>query len=618
MIGKVLGGRYEIKDMIDSGGMAYVYRAFCKKTDETVAVKVLREEFAESEEYVNRFKKEAEAAFAIDHKNVVRVTDIGYDQGVYYMVMEYIEGPSLKTVISDKKRLDEKEAIDYMIQACGALAVAHKKGIIHRDIKPQNMLLSGDGLIKITDFGIAKSVSSVEEKGGQVIGSVHYISPEQAMGGKVDERTDIYSMGIVLYEMLTGELPYTGEKTVSVALKHINEQITAPAEKNTHISKAINSIVLKATSKNKRDRYQTMLALKQDLVRALANPDGVLFVSASGSSAAGIFRTGNEKRNRVIKICILALLIVLVLTAVIFGADALFSKINVVSMPNTVSMSEDEAVDLLKRSQLSVSIAYENSETIAKGIVISQSPAADAQVKKDDVVYLVISDGPAAPTMPDIVGMNFDEAKGMLEEMGLMLEEPSVEVVEGKTPGEVISQMPEAGSEITGHDVVTLVVAGEEIEDGMALPQITGMPVDQAVALLQNSGFLNIYIYQEQSEELQGTVIRQSPEQGMQTPYSSDVDLWISEYTDGACIGYFRDDVAVAEKESKVKIVFEDTISEVAITFVVREKNEDAGTFHYDIEMESQSAGVKTVRVLVNNIEVLQKEVEFVYKGEFE
>ncbi len=211
----------------------------------------------------------------LDHENIVRVRDIGCDEGDYYMVMDYIEGSTLKSLIEQKGALDEKDALLIAIQICAALSAAHKHGIIHRDIKPQNILLDKENNAKLTDFGIAKSINTTKQQmEKQVMGSVYYISPEQARNEAIDARSDIYSLGILLYEMLTGELPHTGEQTVSVALKHINEQLRPPSEINPSVSASLSNIVLKATSKNRKDRYRTADALKQDLTRALVDPSG--------------------------------------------------------------------------------------------------------------------------------------------------------------------------------------------------------------------------------------------------------------------------------------------------------------------------------------------------------
>ena len=309
MIGLLLGNRYEITEKIDSGGMAYIYKALCRKTGNTVAVKILKEEFSDSDEYVIRFKKEAETTFSLNHINVVHVMDIGCEDGVYYMVMEYIDGKTLKAIVDRKGRLDEHEAIEYALQVCSALAAAHRKGIIHRDIKPRNILLNSENHIKVTDFGIAMSMSKEDGDECNAIGSVHYVSPEQAKGEHVDARTDIYSLGIMLYEMITGKLPYTGEKTIAVALKHINEPLTPPIDVNSSISMALNQIIIKATSKNKRDRYKTMTAMKSDLVRALVDPSGD-FVDVQPQPAPHPLFQRNHKKNLIWKICILVVMTV--------------------------------------------------------------------------------------------------------------------------------------------------------------------------------------------------------------------------------------------------------------------------------------------------------------------
>jgi Serine/threonine protein kinase len=418
MIGRLLGGRYAITESIDSGGMAYIYKAVCKKTNRTMAVKVLKGEFENNPEYVARFKKEAEAAFSLEHQNIVHVTDIGCDEGSYYMVMEYVEGRPLKALIDEYGHIGEEEAVRYAMQVCDALEAAHSEGIIHRDIKPQNILIDMDGQARITDFGIATSISSEEPRDSKVMGSVYYISPEQAKGGKADHRTDIYSMGIVLYEMLTGKLPHTGEKTVAVALKHINEKMLPPIEVNGKISRAVNDIVLKATSKAPKDRYRSAQAFKADLMRALSEPDGE-FVDIP-KTLSDEEKTRMHGRNKVWKACVLVLLLMITGAAVLLGFS-LFGQpaYDMVELTDMAGMTADMARSLLEGDGFIVNIQYEPSETIEEEVVIAQSIGEGLQVSRGSAITLTISSGPDGLVMPDLTGLSYDEAQAKIKSMGL-------------------------------------------------------------------------------------------------------------------------------------------------------------------------------------------------------
>ena len=616
MIGTVLGGRYEITENIDSGGMAYVYKAICKKTQNIVAVKVLKQKFADSTEYVNRFKKEAQAAFSLDHQHIVKVTDVGFDEGVYYLVMEYIEGPSLKAVIEAGKGLSEKQSIDYAIQICSALAAAHKKGIVHRDIKPQNILIDKDGLVKITDFGIAKSISSADESDNKVIGSVYYISPEQAKGDRVDGRSDIYSLGIVLYEMLTGTLPFIGEKTVSVALKHINEQITPPADRNESVSKSANNIVLKATGKTKRSRYRNMNEFKEDLMRALVEKDGA-FVDIN-LSITTIAKPKNTRKNKIWKISILVALAAVVAVAAIFGAD-IFSpdEQEMMTVPDLVGQTSAMAAQVLREQGFEIEITEEESNTVPEGVIISQTPEHGVQVPENETVYLFVSGGPGDLVMPDVYGLSVVEAVVLIEDMELVIEEFIYEESEEVLPDIVLAQVPDAGETVVPGDVVNLIVSTEIIQTAAVMPEVDDMPLDQAVSMLTDSGFVNIFVYQEENDAEPGSVISQSPEQGTQVPYDSDIDLWISQYIDRTYFARLIKQIEIPEIESKVRIVAEELAAGVKVNFVMLEPEADAGQFLIDLPIACQYGGIKTIKVYINNVVEYIFEIEATERRDF-
>ncbi|NLC68028.1 MAG: Stk1 family PASTA domain-containing Ser/Thr kinase, partial [Clostridiaceae bacterium] len=271
----VLGNRYELIEKIGGGGMAVVYKARCRLLNRYVAVKVLREEFTGDEEFVKRFEIEAQSAASLSHPNIVPIYDVGNENNVYYIVMEYVDGITLKEYIAEKGPLEWKEAIRIATQICSAIEHAHIKKIIHRDIKPQNILVTKEGIAKVTDFGIARAAtSSTITMVGTTIGSVHYFSPEQARGGYIDEKSDLYSLGIVLYEMVTGRMPFDGESPVAIALMHIQDKPVPPTELNKDIPKALNDIIIKAIRKEQSNRYQSASEMLEDLYRALREPYG--------------------------------------------------------------------------------------------------------------------------------------------------------------------------------------------------------------------------------------------------------------------------------------------------------------------------------------------------------
>ncbi|MFA5674993.1 MAG: protein kinase [Christensenellales bacterium] len=613
MIGRVFGGRYEIIQEVNSGGMAHIFKAFCKKTKTVVALKILKEKFSLSAEYVTRFKKEAQATFSLDHENIVRVRDIGFDDGVYYMVMDYIEGSCLKALIEREKIIDEKDAVLYAVQVCSALSAAHKKGIIHRDIKPHNILLDISGNIKLTDFGIAKSIGVSQEKENQVIGSVYYISPEQARGEEVDARSDIYSLGIVLYEMLTGELPFAGEKTVSVALKHLNEQITAPISKNPKLSAAINYIVLKATSKNPKERYRTADAFKEDLLRALADPQGAFAEQKVRQYMDQKTIAEKHKKNKTIKICILAALILAITASAVFGISLLTpSSHKALTVPNLYAQDAGYAFKVLADMGFSVEVTYEPSEVIKEGFIISQSPEPESCASFGSAVSLVVSLGPAALTMPDLYGAAINDALNIIEEMGLILGEVVYEPRDDIPSGTVISQSLFADTVIEKGDTIMLVVSGTQSPEGISMPQLTGLNVQQAVKMLNDAGFTYCLVYEEDSQQSSGTVTSQSPQQGIQTLLSNRVDLWISAFTDKRYCAVLRMNIDISEPGSFIRTVLEVPIDGTVINIAQEWPASETGLQMFSFNLSSIIEGMAPVRIYVNNELISTQEVEFV------
>lgn len=616
MIGTVLGSRYEIIEKIDAGGMAYVFKALCKKTNHYVAIKVLRENFADSQEYVNRFKKEAQAAFALDHEHIVNVADVGYDQGVYYMVMEYVEGPTLKTLIEEKQIIDERQAIEYAIQLCGAMSAAHRKGIVHRDIKPHNILIDNTNQVKVTDFGIAKSISAKDEDENQAIGSVYYISPEQAKGDRVDGRSDIYSLGIVLYEMVTGQLPYNGDKTIAIALKHINEQITSPKRINERLSDSINNIILKATSKDKKDRYRSMKEFQNDLVQALLNKDGE-FVDISVPRSVSTPK--KSFKNQIWKVAILLVLASFIIGVIVISVDAFqLKKESLLSVPDSLGEALPDAVKTIRSTGLGVELTYENSETVEEGRVLKQSPEPGSEITKDEMVNLTISQGPVDLEMPDVRGMSELEARDIIEQMGLRINEIVYEQREDIEPDTVLSQIPEAGNVIIDDDVVTLALSQEIQPNTISIPELEESPIEKAISLLADVELFNCFVYEEESDFEEGVVIRQSIEVGSQIPLDSELDLTISKYKRKGYVYNFREQIEIPEKESKVRIVVRDKVADTEVNFITYELNDaDAGVLLIEKEIECMSGGIKQLVIYINGIETYSYDIELTERGEF-
>ena len=303
MLGKILGGRYELLEKTGGGGMAVVYKAKCHLLNRYVAVKILRPDLVENEEFVERFKRESQSAASLSHPNIVNMYDVGQENDIHYIVMEYVDGMTLKDYIRRKGRLSSEEAVRIACQICAGLHHAHENNIVHRDIKPQNILINKEGIAKVADFGIARAVTSstVTMAGANVIGSVHYFSPEQARGGYVDKKSDIYSLGIVLYEMVTGVVPFEGDSAISVALKHIQEKVIPPVEINPNIPRSIQIIIERAIEKELKNRYDNAAEMLDDLNRALEEPDGAYvrrFVDDNMDTRIIPVINGHEKSSR--------------------------------------------------------------------------------------------------------------------------------------------------------------------------------------------------------------------------------------------------------------------------------------------------------------------------------
>ena len=555
--GKLLGNRYEIIEKIGNGGMATVYKAKCHVLNRYVAVKILKDEFTTDQEFIKRFEVEAQAAASITHPNIVSVYDVGKDGNLYYIVMELIQGKTLKEIILEEHGpLPWKWSINIAIQIASALEVAHKNNIVHRDVKPHNIIITEDGVAKVTDFGIAKAVSnSTITAFGTTIGSVHYFSPEQARGGYTDAKSDIYSLGVVLYEMLTGKVPFDADTPVSVALKHIQEEPIAPKKLNEKIPQAANDIILKAMRKDTNLRYQSVTLMLKDLKQVLKDPDGdfvdnleyVPDMETRKISTKEIEEEAknieNNKKKKPGKLKAFVqkhkglsiFLAIIILFALSLGGTMLFFKLTnpaEVIMPNLVGMSKEDATKLLDESKLKLEVSSEeyNSE-YAEGYIISQDPlySDNYNIKEGSTIKVVVSKGIEEAIVPKVIGMSEDDAIKALEKAKLkyqIVEEESKKI----EAGYVISQETEQDSKVYAGDTVVIHVSTGVKKSSVV--SVIGKTEEEAKKALEDLGLKVTVAYEEDSSKDNGVVLKQSIDAGKEVEQGSSITITVNKLTE--------------------------------------------------------------------------------------
>ncbi len=592
-IGMMIGDRYEILEKIGTGGMSDVYKAKCHKLNRFVAVKVLKQEFSENANFVSKFRIEAQAAAGLTHPNIVNVYDVGEENGIYYIVMELVEGITLKKYIEKKARLSYKEAVSIAIQVSMGIEAAHNNHIIHRDIKPQNIIISMDGKVKVTDFGIAKAATS-NTITSNVMGSVHYTSPEQARGGYSDEKSDIYSLGITMFEMLTGRVPFNGETTVAIAIKHIQEEMPSPAEFVPEIPRSVESIVLKCCQKSPDRRYQNMQELLADLKQSLLDPDEDFVVQnepdidggtrmITDSDMAQIKRRTiyqeptqdsmrllsdteamygeeemedeeeydyNPRMERVTTVLailagVVICIIIIILAVRVFGnsgdedspshiitseEEPSESKIpEYVRMPDVKGINVEDASKALTDQGLVPDIQYQESDAIDMGVVIDANVNAGDDVAVGSTVTLTVSAGITGVEVPLVVGDTYEEGNDSLTALGF-----SVTKMEGYSDtaeaGMIVSQSPVAGTKAPqGSNITVTVSLGKEVVK-VQVPNLVGETEEDGIIEATEAGLsVDSVSYVFSSEYPEGQICYQSCSHGSYVDPGTSLEIRVSK-----------------------------------------------------------------------------------------
>ncbi|QSX08742.1 Stk1 family PASTA domain-containing Ser/Thr kinase [Alkalibacter rhizosphaerae] len=543
MKGKTLLGRYEIIDIIGQGGMAFVYKAKDNLLNRLVAIKVLKSEFNDNEQFIKKFKRESQAAASLSHNNIVSVYDVGVEENHHFIVMEYIAGDTLKEYIQQKGHLTWKETAYIAKQIALALDHAHKNNVIHRDIKPHNILMAEDLVPKVADFGIARAITTstitlVEE----TMGSVHYLSPEQARGGFVDERSDLYSLGIVMYEMMTGRVPFDGDSSISVAIKHIQEEIEFLEEDLDHIPEAMEDIVLKLIQKNPEDRYANARELIQDISAAQSGEKvknqsqnkkggilpGILPVAKPKAETQQVKR---KKEKPIYKKPIFwgAIVLGVALLVVLGTVLANMNRVKDVEVPGVDGLERGEAIAKIEAAGLTYEIdPPENNATIAEDHVIRQTPQSGTTIKEGQVVHLVLSAGPRELEVPNVIGKFEVEGIQELENANFVIKEINRQFNDEHEKDVIYDQNPRPGLLLKeGTEIILYVSKGK---DTVIMENYVGQSLETVRNAIAAAGLQVGEIREEASSEFdRGIVLNQEPKANMEVAKNTVVSLTVSQ-----------------------------------------------------------------------------------------
>lgn len=575
-IGKRLDGRYEIHELLGVGGMAYVYKAYDNIEKRWVAIKILKEELAGNSDFLRRFRNESKAIAVLSHPNIVKVYDVSFGDRIQYIVMEYIDGITLKQYIEQQGEIKWREALYFTVQILRALQHAHEKGIIHRDIKPQNIMLLEDGTIKVTDFGIARfSQAETQTMTDKAIGSVHYIAPEQARGGYINDKADIYSVGVMLYEMLTGQLPFVADNAVSVAIMQMQAEPTPPSRINPSIPKGLEEITMHAMEKNPAQRFPSAADMLEDVERFRRNPEIVFHYGeqvdrAYAGTSTDIYgnvqqnaapqkyndnyeyeeeyvRSQNSNRaSKIIVGIVAAVVFVAVIVGVIYlvkgkGANSGSGFLSFLPGFSTSSTTSDEIVlpnfvgriydtdikDNPDYADLTFEITYGNVPSKQPGEVLRQTPAAGMTVKKGKTVSLTVNGEAEQVVVEDVKGYKQQDAYDALKALNLS---PKIQAVadDDTAVGYVVKTDPAAGSTVSTGTTVTIYVSSGPSTESAVIPNIVGYQYSAAKEELETAGFVVTAEYDDESDKDENTVLSVSPNEGEKAKKGSVVTVTVS------------------------------------------------------------------------------------------
>ena len=611
---KILAGRYVLVEQIGIGGMAIVYRAIDRNTGHSVAVKVLKPEFNRDAEFVSRFQREAEAASKMTHHNIVNLLDVGMDGENRYLIMEYVKGQTLKEVIQEKGRLSAPVAAQITIRILSALQHAHQNGIIHRDIKPQNILVHADGHIKVADFGIARMAnSSTLTRGDSVMGSVHYFSPEQAQGKGTDVTSDLYSVGVTLYEMLTGRVPFDGDSPVAIAMQHLHASPEPIRRYAPEVSDAICHVCMKAMEKDPAYRYRSAREMASELRMALEGRVSEMQprlmenlppaqVAPSSVRKMPVRQTTGRNRvkpSRVSWWIMTAVVTLVVLWGLYLGTMAIYEKVvNSALVEAYVGRDVAEAQRAITRIGLKSEIMEINHPTIAAGIVVMQAPQEDTTLRKGDKVLLTVSKGPASQSVPKLIGMTRQDAQTTLKPYGLTLAVVEYKVSPTYEAGKIMEQYPEPGALCESGDIVQVTISG-----GVAyVPLVTGRLLTEAKELISAAGLTlnpDITYKETEAESLHGRVTSQSYAANSQVILGTTISLTVYRVPSMMCRVKVTLDLPATEELTRVRVTLQDESGE----YTVYQNDYPANASrHPEIELATDNAGSYTYRVYINDV----------------
>ncbi len=600
-----LSGRYELEEIIGTGGMSIVYRAWDLKYDREVAVKVLRPEYVEDEDFIRRFNSEAQAASQMSHPNIVNMFDVGRDGDTRYIVMEYVRGLTLKDLIRQQGTIRIQRAVQITIRILGALDHAHRNGIVHRDIKPQNILIDREGNVKVADFGIARVVNSASgtKVGGNVMGSVHYFSPEQANGLVADAKSDLYSAGIVLYEMLTGRVPFDGETAVAVALKHINEMPQPPTSINPEVSKGLEEVLLKVLQKDASRRYQNAAEFATDLKRALKMPMGGFI----RKSADDVRRKGRrQSRGRTAMKIVIVSLIVLIMGAGALSGWNMFMRLQTrIRVPELLMTDAEEAIAQLEAIGLNGYAMEAYHDEVIAGMVFEQSPTEGMLLYPGETVSLTVSKGRESIEVPQVagIGLTRSEAEAVLTNAGLL--SGGIElVISDEKAGVVVAQEPAGGEKALPFSDVTLYVSGESA----LVPKLDGLTVELARSTLAASGFLLGDVHEKLDEAEAGLVIGQEIPAGDLALIGEAVDITISQVIPERYYAETTVTVTVEEDGDEILCILSDSTGESREVYRDQAK---AGNQTIQLNLDSYIEGGHVLSVYVRDELAVEKTIVF-------